>query len=94
MGYAVMARSRDPGDTHGEDGYPPQTALSVRLISLKVVEDHSAWGTDSRANCSVNGMTGIRARMISPRMMPTARQGGLWRWDQGDHWAASPAIPM
>ena len=24
-----------------------------------------------RANCSVNGMTGIRARMISPRMMPT-----------------------
>ena len=26
---------------------------------------------DSRANCSVNGMTGIRTRMISPRMMPT-----------------------
>jgi hypothetical protein len=49
----------------------PHAVLSTRLIFLKIGEDHSACGTDSRANCSVNGMNGISAKMISPKMMPT-----------------------
>jgi len=47
----------------------PQAVLSTRLIFLKVGELQYCCGVVSRANCSVNGMTGIRARMISP-MMP------------------------
>jgi hypothetical protein len=66
-GVLVDDGGQDTGDTQGKMA-APQPVLSTRLTFLKVGEDHSDFGTDSRANCSVNGMTGIRARMTAPRM--------------------------
>src|ERR1700722_1318625 len=49
----------------------PQPRLRTRLICLNVGEDQSACGVLLRANCSVNGITGTRARMTRPMTTPT-----------------------